>query len=81
MAAGAFSSVDLRNAIGRRDVVPYFQPIVELRSGDLWGFEMLTRWQHPQLGMIPSYQFIPLAETSGLMDTLRDSVTNRLTKF
>jgi PAS domain S-box-containing protein len=77
MTAGAFSSVDLRNAIERREVVPYFQPIVELRSGELRGFEMLARWQHPQLGVIPPDQFIPLAETSGLMDTLCGSVTKQ----
>ena len=56
MAAGEFSAVDVRNAIERREVIPYFQPIVELRSGDLCGFEMLARWLHPQLGMIPPYQ-------------------------
>ena len=74
MTARTFSPADLQNAIERGEVVPYFQPIVELRSGELWGFEMLARWLHPQLGMIPPYQFIPLAETSGLMDTLCESV-------
>lgn len=70
MAAATLSAEDLRTAIEHREVVPYFQPIVELRSGRLWGFEMLGRWQHPEWGMIPPSQFIPLAETSGLMDRL-----------
>jgi PAS domain S-box-containing protein len=77
MTTGEFSSVDLRNAIERREVVPYFQPIVELRSGELWGFEVLARWQHPLLGIIPPDQFITLAETSGLMDALFDSITEQ----
>jgi EAL domain-containing protein (putative c-di-GMP-specific phosphodiesterase class I) len=77
MTAQTFSPADLQNAIERGEVVPYFQPIVELRSGELWGFEMLARWLHPQLGMIPPYQFIPLAETSGLMDPLCESVTKQ----
>ncbi|WP_158750604.1 EAL domain-containing protein [Acidobacterium sp. S8] len=77
MTARTFSSADLQNAIERGEVVPYFQPIVELRSGELWGFEMLARWLHPQLGMIPPNQFIPLVESSGLMDAVCDSVTKQ----
>ena len=77
----SFIAVDLRKAIERREVVPYLQPIVELRSGRLWGLEMLSRWQHSELGMIAPDQFIPLAETSGLIDTLCDSVMERLTKL
>jgi PAS domain S-box-containing protein len=57
---------DLRRALENNEIVPYFQPLVELRTGLLSGFEALARWQHPQRGLIPPNEFIPLAEKSGL---------------
>ncbi len=57
---------DLRRALEHNEIVPYFQPLVELRTGLLRGFEALARWQHPQRGLIPPNEFIPLAESSGL---------------
>jgi PAS domain S-box-containing protein len=57
---------DLRRALENNEIVPYFQPLVELRTGLLRGFEALARWQHPQRGLIPPNEFIPLAEKSGL---------------
>jgi PAS domain S-box-containing protein len=57
---------DLRRALENNEIVPYFQPLVELRTGLLSGFEVLARWQHPQRGLIPPNEFIPLAEKSGL---------------
>ena len=57
---------DLRRALESNEIVPYFQPLVELRTGLLSGFEALARWQHPQRGLIPPNEFIPLAEKSGL---------------
>src|SRR5579862_677692 len=77
MAAASFTDDDLRNAIERREVVPYFQPIVELRSGRLWGFEVLARWQHPQLGVVPPDQFIHTAEASGLIEPLFEAVVTQ----
>ncbi|HZD51212.1 MAG TPA: EAL domain-containing protein [Silvibacterium sp.] len=70
MAARTFPLIDLRNAIERRQIVPSFQPIVALRTGQLWGFEVLARWHHPQLGLISPERFIPLAETTGLIGPL-----------
>ena len=64
MAAKAFPLIDLRNAIEHHELVPSFQPIVALRSGRLWGFEVLSRWHHPQLGIISPERFIPLAEST-----------------
>jgi PAS domain S-box-containing protein len=72
MAGASPSAADLKAAIDRREVIPYFQPIVELRSGRLWGFEMLARWQHPQYGFVPPDKFIDLAEKSQLMEPLSD---------
>src|SRR6202035_388946 len=57
---------DLRRALENNEIVPYFQPLVELRTGLLRGFEALARWQHPQRGLITPNEFIPLDEKSGL---------------
>jgi PAS domain S-box-containing protein len=57
---------DLRRALESNEIVPYFQPLVELRTGLLRGFEALARWQHPHRGLISPSEFIPLAEQSGL---------------
>ena len=43
---------DLRRALESNEIIPYFQPLVELRTGLLRGFEALARWQHPQRGLI-----------------------------
>ncbi|GGA64931.1 hypothetical protein GCM10011507_15700 [Edaphobacter acidisoli] len=60
------TETDLRRAIESDEIVPYFQPIVELRSGLLTGFEVLARWQHPRHGTVAPDEFIPVAEKAGL---------------
>jgi EAL domain-containing protein (putative c-di-GMP-specific phosphodiesterase class I) len=59
---------DLRAAIGGDEIQSYYQPIVDLKSGQIVGFECLARWHHPLSGLIPPDTFIPLAEELGLMD-------------
>jgi len=59
--------IDLRRALEENQIVPFFQPLVELRTGMLTGFEVLARWQHPVIGTIYPADFIPLAEESGVM--------------
>ncbi len=59
---------DLRTAIGRHDIQPYYQPIVDLKSRRIVGFESLARWRHPVSGFISPDTFIPLVEELGLMD-------------
>ena len=64
---GADLESDLRLAVDRGEFVLRYQPIVALHSGQVSGFEALVRWVHPQLGMVPPLDFIPLAEETGLI--------------
>jgi EAL domain-containing protein (putative c-di-GMP-specific phosphodiesterase class I) len=61
---------DLRAAIGGYEIRPYYQPIVDLKSKRIVGFESLGRWQHPVSGMIMPDTFIPLADELGLIDVV-----------
>ena len=61
---------DLRGAVARGEMTPYYQPVVRLQDGKLTGFEALCRWRHPRRGIIPPDDFLPLAEELGLMDEL-----------
>ncbi len=58
---------ELRHAIDRKDFEMYYQPIVDLASGKLAGFEALVRWRHENRGLVSPYVFIPTAETTGLI--------------
>lgn len=61
---------DLRGAMGRNEIVPFYQPIVRLSTGALSGFEALARWRHPRRGLLMPDQFLPLCEEMGLMSEL-----------
>ena len=63
---------DLRQAVAQDAVVPHYQPLVNLRTGALVGFEVLARWPHPTRGMVPPDVFIPLAEDLGLIGALSE---------
>ncbi|MEU4622576.1 EAL domain-containing protein [Actinoplanes sp. NPDC023801] len=58
---------DLRRAVLRHEFELRFQPIVRLATGEISGLEALVRWQHPERGMIPPLDFIPLAEETGMI--------------
>ncbi len=58
---------DLRQAIERNELLAYFQPIVELSSMRLVGFESLIRWNHPKRGLVSPGEFIPISEDTNLI--------------
>ncbi|MBM4124825.1 MAG: EAL domain-containing protein, partial [Nitrospira sp.] len=57
----------LRKALGRDEFELYYQPQVDIRRWQIIGVEALIRWRHPDLGLVPPAQFIPLAEETGLI--------------
>ncbi len=65
---------DLRRAIALGELRLYYQPKVDVASGATVGAEALVRWMHPQRGLVPPADFIPLAEESGLITPLTDWV-------
>lgn len=62
----------LRAAISDGLVLPYYQPLIDLRTKQVVGFEALARWTHPTLGDVPPDRFIPIAESCGLLGELTD---------
>ena len=62
--------LDLRDAIQNDVLRPYYQPLVDLATGRITGFEALVRWPHPDRGMISPAEFIPVAEETGLINAL-----------
>jgi len=58
----------LRQAIFRRELALYYQPVIDLSAGRVVGAEALLRWRHPEHGAIPPARFLPVLEQSGLID-------------
>ncbi|MFH1495061.1 MAG: EAL domain-containing protein [Pseudomonadota bacterium] len=57
----------LRHAIERKEFLLYYQPQINLRSGEIIGMEALLRWQHPERGLVSPAEFIPVLEETGLI--------------
>jgi diguanylate cyclase (GGDEF)-like protein len=68
---------ELRQAIAADCIVPHFQPLVEMGTGRLIGFEMLARWPHPARGMVSPAEFVPIAEETGLIGPMTDRLLRR----
>ena len=58
---------ELRRAVERQELQLYYQPIIDLRTSELHGFEALTRWQHKDHGFVSPVEFIQLAEETGII--------------
>ena len=63
---------DLPGAINKGDVRPYYQPLIDLQTKHIVGFEALARWRHPTLGEVSPERFIPVAESCDLIAELTD---------
>ena len=71
--------IDLRDAIQNEVLQPHYQPLIDLASGRITGFEALVRWPHPERGMISPAEFIPVAEETGLINALGALMLRRAT--
>jgi diguanylate cyclase (GGDEF)-like protein/PAS domain S-box-containing protein len=65
---------DLRYTLASGGFEIHYQPLVDLECGEVTGCEALLRWRHPERGMIPPAEFIPIAEDAGLIDDIGDWV-------
>ena len=61
---------DLARAVERQEITLHYQPVVDLRTGEIRAYESLARWKHPTRGFVPPCDFIPLAEETGLIIAL-----------
>ena len=78
MSAGAQSRLSMENAlfsaIEKKELLLHYQPLISAKTGRLAGVETLLRWHHPEYGMVPPAQFIPMAEETGLIGAIGEWV-------
>lgn len=67
----------LRRAIEQDEIQPAYQPIVDVHTGDILGFEALAKWTHPEWGEVPPERFVPVAEDSALIGPLTDGLLRK----
>jgi diguanylate cyclase (GGDEF)-like protein len=68
---------DLREAVVKSEIEPWFQPVLDIQNNSLVGFEVLARWRHESRGMVSPGVFVPIAEDSGLIGKLGLNLLNR----
>ncbi|MGI4756499.1 MAG: EAL domain-containing protein [Janthinobacterium lividum] len=73
--------LELKKGITSGDVIPHFQPIVDLRSGGITGFEILARWNYASSGLISPGEFIPVAEEEGLIPLMTETLLRHALRF
>jgi diguanylate cyclase (GGDEF)-like protein len=66
--------IELRHAIARKDLTVHYQPKMDLATGQINALEALVRWEHDELGMVPPAEFIPIAESAGLISSIGEMV-------
>src|SRR3546814_698262 len=74
MVARLHMEADLREVLDRRELVAYYQPVFSAATGEAVGAEALARWPHPELGFMPPDRFIPVAEETGLIIPLGETM-------
>lgn len=73
-AASAALREDLEEALDKGEIRPHFQPQISTDTGAVSGMEALARWHHPQRGLLPPADFLPLIESSDLSDRLSEAI-------
>ncbi|MDC7293511.1 EAL domain-containing protein [Butyrivibrio sp. DSM 10294] len=72
---------DFERALNENEFLPYYQPIVDARTGDVVSAELLIRWRHKDLGMVSPGQFIPVIESEGMISHLDSFMLDKVIDF
>jgi len=68
---------ELPRALESDQIVPWFQPQIDANSGEITGFEVLARWQHPESGLVPPGEFLPAAQELGMLERLGEVMLSK----
>lgn len=72
---------EIDSALEKGEFLTYYQPVVDAQTGEIVSAEALIRWKHPERGLIPPGQFIPIFEKEGLITKLDGFMVNRVLNF
>jgi diguanylate cyclase (GGDEF)-like protein/PAS domain S-box-containing protein len=76
----AIHHLRLRQAITAGEIIPFYQPLVDLRSRRLIGLEVLARWRHPERGILPPSEFISATERAGLIGPMFEALLRQASR-